>query len=100
MPLLVTEANKLSQDQLERGVIEEIIDYEELFALFPFMTINGKAYDYNRENQLAEGDFLDPYDVVPEGAATFTPAASSQVCFPHRKLAIARRSSRNVSAME
>jgi len=76
MPLLATEANKLSLDQLERGVIEEIIDYEELFALFPFKTVNGKAYDYNRENQLAEGDFLDPYDIVPEGAATFTPVTT------------------------
>lgn len=72
MPLLEAEANKLSAIQLERGVIEEIIDREELFALLPFMTVNGKSYDYNRENTLSEGDFLDPYDTVNEGAATFT----------------------------
>lgn len=72
MPLLETEANKLSQEMLERGVIEEIIDREELFALFPFKTVDGKAYLYNREGTLSEGDFLDPYDAVPEGAATFT----------------------------
>lgn len=72
MPLLEVEANKLSQELLERGVIEEIIDRDELFALFPFKTVNGKAYLYNRENTLSEGEFLDPYDVVPEGAATFT----------------------------
>jgi len=76
MPLLVTEANKLSQSQLERGVIEEIIDYEELFSLFPFTTVNGKAYDYNREKDLSVGDFLDPYDPVPEGAATFDPVTT------------------------
>jgi hypothetical protein len=76
MPLLVEEAAKLSQSQLERGVIEEIIDREELFAIFPFMTVNGKSYDYNRENTISEGAFLDPYDVVPEGAATFTPVTT------------------------
>lgn len=76
MPLLKTEADKLSQDELVRGVIEEIVDYEELFSIFPFTTVNGKAYDYNRENTLSNGDFLDPYDVVPEGAATFTPVTT------------------------
>ncbi|SER26128.1 phage major capsid protein, HK97 family [Faunimonas pinastri] len=71
MPLLVEEAAKLSQEQMERGVIEEIIDTDELFALIPFMGVNGKAYVYNREDTLSEGEFLDPYEVVPEGAATF-----------------------------
>lgn len=71
MPLLKTEADKLSQEMLERGVIEEIIDIDELFALMPFKTINGKAYVYNRESTLSEADFLSPYDVVNEGAATF-----------------------------
>lgn len=72
MPLLVTEAAKLSQNQMERGVIEEIIDTDELFALVPFMKVDGKAYVYNRENTISEGEFLDPYDTVPEGAATFS----------------------------
>lgn len=72
MPLLVAEAAKLSEIQLERGVIEEIIDRDELFALLPFMPVNGKAYNYNRELTISEGDFLDPYDPINEGAATFT----------------------------
>lgn len=71
MPLLEVEANKLSEDLLERGVIEEIIDRDETFALLPFKTIEGKAYLYNREKTISEGDFLDPYEAVPEGAATF-----------------------------
>jgi hypothetical protein len=71
MPLLVEEAAKLSVDQLERGIIEEIIDVDELFALFPFVHVNGKAYDYIREATLSEGDFLDPYEDIKEGAATF-----------------------------
>lgn len=72
MALLRTEAEKLSQTDLVRGVIEEIIDKDELFALFPFTQTEGKAYVYNRENTLSEADFLDPYDTINEGAATFT----------------------------
>lgn len=71
MPLLRTEAEKLSLEMLERGVIEEIIDRDDLFALVPFKPVNNKAYLYNREKTLSEADFLDPYDVVNEGAATF-----------------------------
>lgn len=71
MPLLTTEAAKLSDRSFERGVIEEIIDREALFALLPFKKVEGKTYDYVREATLSEGSFLDPYDVVPEGAATF-----------------------------
>lgn len=72
MPLLTTEAAKLSDRSFERGVIEEIIDREALFALMPFKKVDGKTYDYVREATLSEGAFLDPYEVVPEGAATFT----------------------------
>lgn len=72
MPLLKAEAEKLSNNQLEAGVIEEIIDREDLFAVLPFMKVIGKAYVYDRENTLSEADFLDPNDAVNEGAATFT----------------------------
>jgi HK97 family phage major capsid protein len=72
MPLLRVEAEKLSENTLERGVIEEIIDRDDLFALVPFMQVNSKAYLYNREATLSEGEFLDVYETIPEGAATFT----------------------------
>lgn len=72
MPLLVAESEKLSQETLERGVIEEIIDRDELFALMPFMPVDGKSYDYRREDTISEGEFLSPYEDVPEGAATFS----------------------------
>jgi HK97 family phage major capsid protein len=71
MPLLRAEAEKLSNNQLEAGVIEEIIEKDELFALLPFMQVVGKAYVYNRELTLSEGDFIDVNEDVPEGAATF-----------------------------
>lgn len=77
MPLLKAEADKLSNNQLERGVIEEIIEFDELFALLPFMKVNGKAYVYNRENGMSGAAFLDPNEAVPESAATFTPVTAT-----------------------
>lgn len=72
MPLLRVEAEKLSNNQLISGVIEEIIQRDDLFAIMPFMGINGKAYVYNRENTLGGADWLDPNDPVNESASTFT----------------------------
>jgi hypothetical protein len=76
MPLLKVEAEKLSNVQLEAGVIEEIIEKDETFALLPFMQVTGKAYVYDRENTISEADFLDPNETVNEGAATFTEVIS------------------------
>lgn len=76
MPLLKAEAEKLSNNQLVAGVIEEIIEKDEMFALLPFMGIQGKAYVYDRENTIASADFLDPNDAVNEGASTFTEVVS------------------------
>lgn len=72
MPLLQAEAEKLSNNQLISGVIDEIIQRDDLFAVLPFVGINGKAYVYNRENTLGGADWLDPNDAVNESAATFT----------------------------
>lgn len=76
MPLLRVEAEKLSNNVLEQGVIEEIIDQDDMFSLLPYKRITGKAYVYNRENTLSEAEFLDPYDVVPEGGASFDEVVS------------------------
>ena len=72
MPLLKTEAEKLSNNDLVAGVIEEIIDREDLFAILPFAKTEGKAYVYNRENVISEGDFIDPNEAITEEASTFT----------------------------
>lgn len=71
MPLLKQEAERLSNNQLVAGVIDEIIERDDLFALLPFVGVNGKAYVYNRENTLGSADWLDPNDPVNESAATF-----------------------------
>jgi hypothetical protein len=72
MALLRAEAEKLSNNQLIAGVIDQIIERDDLMAILPFMQVNGKAYVYNRENTLGTADWLDPNDAVNEGAATFT----------------------------
>lgn len=72
MPLLKAEAEKLSNNQLVSGVIDEIIERDDLFSVLPFMGVQGKAYVYNRENTLGGADFLDPNDPINESAATFT----------------------------
>jgi hypothetical protein len=72
MPLLKAEAEKLSNNQLVSGVIEQIIERDDLFDVLPFTYVVGKAYVYNRENTLGGADFLDPNDTVNESAATFT----------------------------
>lgn len=71
MPLLKAEAEKLSLEDLLRGVIEEIITEDEMWNIFPFRPVVGKAYVYDREKTLSEPDFLAPNDTVLEGAATF-----------------------------
>lgn len=72
MALLRAEAEKLSNNMIEAGVVEEIIDKEDLFAVLPFEPVWGKAHVYNRENAVSEADFLDPNDAVNEEASTFT----------------------------
>jgi len=80
MALLKAEADKLSNNELVAGVIEEIIERDDLFAVLPFVRINGKAYVYHREDTGASNNitlgagmptFLDPNDTVIEGAVPF-----------------------------
>lgn len=72
MPLLKVEADKLSNDMLRAGVLENIITSDELFGIFPFIPVNGRTYRYNRELTLGSVSFLDVGDTVTENAATFT----------------------------
>jgi len=72
MPLLRAEAEKLSNNQLVSGIIDQIIDRDDLFSILPFVGTNSKAYVYNRENTIAAGDWLDPNDTVNEASSTFT----------------------------
>ena len=72
MPLLQSTAEALSRESLERGVIEEILTKDDMFALMPFMGVSGKAYVYDRENSMSGADFLGPNETVNESAADVT----------------------------
>lgn len=75
MALLAAEAAKLSNNELLRGVIEEVISVDNVFRFLPFIRTEGKAHVYNRENGAAGGataTFLVPNVDVPENAAAFT----------------------------
>jgi hypothetical protein len=82
MALLKAEADKLSNNQMVAGVIDEIIDRDDMFAVLPFSRVNSKAYVYHRESEIAENNistgaglptFIDPAsaDTVVEGAVPF-----------------------------
>ena len=77
MPLLATEAALLSNNQLISGVIDEIIDRDDMFAVLPFVKTVGKAYVYNRENSIGSADWLSPNDAVNESSANFTEVVAS-----------------------
>jgi hypothetical protein len=72
MPLLRVEAERLSQNQVVQGLIEEIITVDEVFQVLPFAQVSGKAYVYKRELTLPGVAYLDVDEVVPESAATFS----------------------------
>lgn len=71
MPLLRQEAEKLSNNQLVSGVIDQIIERDDLFAVLPFVKTEGKAYVYNREKTLGGATWLDPNEEIQESASTF-----------------------------
>lgn len=86
MPLLKVEAEKLSNNQLIQGVVEEIIEKDPMFDMLPFVRVNGKAYVYNREdigasNNITSGTgmptFLNVSDTIVEGAVPFKSITST-----------------------
>lgn len=80
MPLLKAEADKLVSNQLISGVIDEIIEKDDLFSVLPFVRVNSKAYVYNREDTGAQNNitlgaglpaFIDVNEAITEGAVPF-----------------------------
>lgn len=54
----LAESAKLTQDLLLAGVIEQIVEVNPLFEVFPFTEIEGNALAYNREKVLGNVQFL------------------------------------------
>ncbi|QNH71653.1 major capsid protein [Rhizobium phage RHph_X66] len=66
MPLLMTEAAKLAEDDRQRGIIEELLDKDEFFALVPFVRAKDDTFSYTRELALPGAGWIDPYDDIEE----------------------------------
>jgi hypothetical protein len=72
LALTLAESAKLSQDMLQRGVIETIIEESPVLDRLPFITVEGNSFKYNQENTLGGASFYAVNAVWAEGVATFT----------------------------
>lgn len=66
MPLLMTEAAKLAEDDRQRGIIEELLDKDEFFAMVPFVKAKDDTFSYTREKSLPGAGWIDPYEDIEE----------------------------------
>lgn len=77
MALSLTEAAKLTNDMLLRGVIETVIKELSVLTLLPFMRIVGTALTYNRENAMASVAWHAVGDTWTTSEPTFTQKTAS-----------------------
>ena len=74
----LVESAKLCQDDFLSGVIESIIDVNQVYQLFPMEGIDGNSLAYNRENALGDIQVAGVGDTITaKAAATFTQVTSS-----------------------
>jgi len=72
MPLTLAESAKLSNDMLQVGVIETIIEASPMLNYLPFLTVQGNSFKYNQEAALGGASFYAVNAVWTEATATFT----------------------------
>jgi hypothetical protein len=72
MALTKTEASKLSNDLLLRGVIETIVKESAMLTFLPFMEVTGTSVRYNRELTMPAASFYAVGDTWTEATPTFT----------------------------
>lgn len=53
-PITLAQQAKIQDDELVVGIIEEIVEVNEIFELMPFHPINGNSIAYNRERTLGD----------------------------------------------
>jgi hypothetical protein len=69
--LTLAESAKLSNDMVQRGVIETILEESPVLQMLPFETIEGNSYKYNQENTLGGAQFYAVNAIWTEATATF-----------------------------
>lgn len=72
MAMTKTEAAKLSNDMLIRGVIETIVKESPILQYLPFMEVTGTAVRYTREATMPAVAFYSPGDTWAEATPTYT----------------------------
>jgi HK97 family phage major capsid protein len=72
MAMTKTEAAKLTNDVLVRGVIETIVSDSSILQVLPFEDVTGTAITYNRENAAPTVDWYTVGDTWTESTPTFT----------------------------
>lgn len=79
MPLTLVEAAKLSQDDLQRGVLETFVQESSVLDRIPFLTIQGNAYAYNEEATLPGVQFRSVNEGYSESTGTVNPKSEKLV---------------------
>lgn len=77
MAITLVESAKLSQDMLQRGVIETMVRTSAVLEVLPFMEIVGNAYTYNQVATLPTVAFRDVNEAYTEASASFTQKTAS-----------------------
>jgi hypothetical protein len=71
MALTLSEASKLSNDMLMRGVVETVIKDSPILQHMPFIEVMENSLTYNQEKTLPGIDFYDVGDTWNESTPTF-----------------------------
>lgn len=79
MAITLTEAAKLSQSYLQKGVIETFVQASPILDRIPFMTIQGNAYAYNEEKTLPGVSFRAVNGSYTESTGTVNQKSESLV---------------------
>ncbi len=79
MALTLAESAKLSQDDLQRGVIETFIQASPVLDRIPLLTIEGNAYAYNEEGVLPGVEFRAVNAAYAESTGTVNPKSERLV---------------------
>ncbi|MEO6084435.1 MAG: major capsid protein [Umezawaea sp.] len=79
MALTLAESAKLSQDDLQRGVLETFVQASPVLDRIPFLTINGNAYAYNEEATLPGVEFRLVNEGYSESTGTVNPKSEALV---------------------
>ncbi|MFT8313252.1 MAG: major capsid protein [Clostridium sp.] len=79
MAVTLVESAKLSQDMLQKGVIETMVRTSAVLEVLPFMEIVGNAYTYNQVSTLPTVEFRDVNAGYTEASAGFTQKTATLV---------------------